>query len=86
MSALLSRECFGMELDTLIDCLPPAPFKEALIDAIGELRHVSRKQALEEAIDACSGAEEPSWTGYECPNTFNDGKYAAEAAIKDLLK
>lgn len=46
----------------------------------------SRKQALEEAVQACGDAEEPSLTGYECPNTFNDGKCAAEAAIKELLK
>jgi hypothetical protein len=44
----------------------------------------------EEAVrlerEACAKAaddvDEPGWTGYECPNTFNDGKWAAAAAIR----
>lgn len=44
------------------------------------------KQALAAEREACAKAaeevDEPGWTGYECPNTFNDGKWAAAAAIR----
>lgn len=62
--------------------------KQLLCDAQQQMRECddARKGALGEAMQACHDAEEPGWTGYECPNTFNDGKCAAEAAIKELLK
>jgi hypothetical protein len=35
-----------------------------------------------ECAKVCEEVDEPGWTGYECPNTFNDGKWAAAAAIR----
>lgn len=38
--------------------------------------------ATERAIAACVDVDEPSWTGYECPNTFGDGVSACTYAIR----
>jgi hypothetical protein len=40
------------------------------------------KQERELCAQAAEEVDEPGWTGYECPNTFNDGKWAAAAAIR----
>ena len=40
------------------------------------------KQEREQCAQAAEEVDEPGWTGYECPNTFNDGKWAAAAAIR----
>ena len=60
-----SRICFSQKLDALIACLPPAPFKEALLDEIGECLQASRKQALEDvAVLATVGATYPELMEY----------------------
>lgn len=43
----------------------------------------ARIDALEEAKQACD-VSEPGWTGYECPNTFQDGVHACAVAIESL--
>lgn len=43
-----------------------------------------RREALEEAALVCEDVDEPPWFGYECPNTFDDGKRAGAAAIRAL--
>jgi hypothetical protein len=40
------------------------------------------KQEREACAKAAEEVDEPGWTGYECPNTFQDGKWAAAAAIR----
>lgn len=40
------------------------------------------KHEREACAKACEEVDEPGWTGYECPNTFNDGKWAAAAAMR----
>ena len=40
------------------------------------------KQEREAILAAIDDVEEPPYSGYECPNTFNDGKWAAAAAIR----
>ena len=40
------------------------------------------KLEREQCAKAAEEVDEPGWTGYECPNTFNDGKWAAAAAIR----
>jgi hypothetical protein len=42
----------------------------------------ARRVALEEAAKLCDDVDEPSWHGYECPNTFQDGRAACAAAIR----
>jgi len=44
----------------------------------------ARVAALDEAAKAADDVDEPAWYGHECPNTFNDGKQAAAAAIRAL--
>lgn len=39
-------------------------------------------EATEHAARACDDVDEPSWTGYECPNTFGDGRAACAAAVR----
>jgi hypothetical protein len=40
------------------------------------------KQERERCLAAIEAVEEPAYHGYENPNTFNDGKWAAMAAIR----
>ena len=44
----------------------------------------ARIDALEEAKQAVADVDEPGWTGYECPNTFQDGVHACAVAIESL--
>jgi len=44
----------------------------------------ARIDALEEAKRAVADVDEPGWTGYECPNTFQDGVHACAVAIESL--
>ena len=77
--------------------LPPLPEPRDIpgfydIEARKALRYTDAdlRSYAEEAVrlerEACAKAaddvDEPGWTGYECPNTFNDGKWAAAAAIR----
>lgn len=36
----------------------------------------------ERCVAAIDDVDEPPWYGYECPNTFQDGKLAAADAIR----
>lgn len=38
----------------------------------------------EECAAACDDVEEPAWYGYECPNTFQDGRSACASAIRAM--
>lgn len=40
------------------------------------------RQEREACAKAAEDVDEPGWTGYECPNTFNDGKWKAAEAIR----
>lgn len=44
----------------------------------------AREDALEDAKQAVADVDEPGWTGYECPNTFQDGVHACAVAIESL--
>jgi hypothetical protein len=47
-----------------------------------EAFEAGRKAEREACADACNGVDEPGWTGYECPNTFQDGVFACYKAIR----
>lgn len=59
-----------------------------LIAGIKDYAHTHAEQrvrgVLVQAEAAAFGVDEPPWTGYECPNTFQDGVSAATAAIRAL--
>lgn len=42
------------------------------------------RAVLEQAAKAAGDVDEPPWTGYECPNTFQDGVIAAVDAVRAL--
>ena len=44
----------------------------------------ARNKAMEDAENAASDVTEPGWTGYECPNTFDDGVRASVQAIRAM--
>ena len=44
----------------------------------------AREDALEEAKQAITNVVEPNWSGYEFPNTFQDGVHACIVAIESL--
>jgi hypothetical protein len=81
-TAKLLMECDALgALGEASQYLPGATYAR-LHSAIYTLAEEAVRLEREACAKAADDVDEPGWTGYECPNTFNDGKWAAAAAIR----
>jgi hypothetical protein len=83
-------ELLAVRLGVTVECRWCDSRVGKVIDDKTAIEKWNRRPAAEEAVrlereailKAIDDIEEPRYTGYENPNTFQEGKWAAEAAIR----